>query len=131
MSDLPGGAISNRPLRFYWVLDVSGSMAGERIGQLNYALKRALPAMRAEADNNPHAAIEVKTLTFGTGFHWMTPSGVPLEHFSWTDVQASGITDMGAAMKAMAAELSLGNMPERALPPVVVLITDGQPTDDF
>jgi len=131
MSDLPGGAISNRPLRFYWVLDVSSSMLGDKINKLNHALREALPAMRDTADDNPYAAVEIKTLTFGSGCQWVTTAPVPLEKFSWTDITASGVTDMGAAMKAMAAELSLANMPDRALPPVVVLMSDGQPTDDF
>jgi uncharacterized protein YegL len=41
--DLPGGPISHRPLRFYWMLDVSGSMRGEKIGELNHAIREALP----------------------------------------------------------------------------------------
>ena len=43
--DLPGGPISHRPLRFYWMLDVSGSMLGEKIGALNFAVREALPHM--------------------------------------------------------------------------------------
>jgi uncharacterized protein YegL len=129
--DLPGGPIANRPLRFFWVIDVSGSMVGDKIGQLNYAIREALPAMRDTADGNPHSAVEVKVLTFGTGTRWVTPAPVPLEKFKWTDVAPNGLTDMGAAMKEMAKELSIANMPERSLPPVVVLVTDGQPTDDF
>ena len=31
----------------------------------------------------------------------------------------------------LAAQLSIPPMPERALPPVVVLLSDGQPTDDY
>lgn len=131
MSDLPGGSISNRPLRFFWVLDVSGSMAGDKIGKLNHAIREALPAMKDAADENPHAAVEVRAMTFGTGFKWMTPAPVPLDKFHWTDVHVNGITDMGAAMKGMAKELSEHNMPDRGLPPVVVLVSDGQPTDDF
>lgn len=131
MSELPGGEISSRPLRFFWVLDVSGSMAGEKIGQLNHAIREALPAMKDTADENPEAAVEVKVLTFGSGFKWVTPTPVPLDNFSWTDVSAGGVTDLGAALKALSDELSVGTMPERGLPPVVVLATDGQPTDNF
>ncbi|MEU4807162.1 VWA domain-containing protein [Actinosynnema sp. NPDC023587] len=130
-TDLPGGAISHRPLRFFWMLDVSGSMAGQKIGQLNHAIRETLPEMVSSADENPHAAVEIRAMTFSTGFRWMTPRPVPLADFGWTDVSVSGITDMGAAMKAMAAELAVGNMPERGLPPVIVLVSDGQPTDDF
>ncbi len=130
-TDLPGGKISHRPLRFYWVLDVSGSMAGQKIGELNHAIREALPDMKDSADDNPHASVEIRAITFSTGYRWMTPTPVPLADFKWTDVSVSGITDMGAAMKAMAAEIAVGNMPERGLPPVMVLVSDGQPTDDF
>jgi len=40
-------------------------------------------------------------------------------------------TDMGAAMRLVTKELQIPPMPERALPPVLVLISDGQPTDDY
>lgn len=42
-----------------------------------------------------------------------------------------GNTDMGAAFHLLAAALKVPPMPERALPPVLVLLSDGQPTDDF
>ncbi len=47
------------------------------------------------------------------------------------DGSTSAGTDMGAAMKLLAEELKMPPMPERALPPIAVLIADGQPTDDF
>lgn len=131
MSDLPGGAIANRPLRFFWMLDVSGSMKGEKVGQLNFAIREALPEMRRVADDNAHAAIEMRVLTFGTGYKWVTPAPVPLEQFTWSDVSVNGLTDMGKALEEMANELAVDKMPERSLPPVIVLISDGQPTDDF
>ena len=38
---------------------------------------------------------------------------------------------MGRAMELLAEALTVEAMGERALPPVLVLITDGQPTDNF
>lgn len=131
VSDRPGGPIASRPLRFYWVLDVSGSMEGEKIAQLNYAIREALPAMKDVAENQENASVEIRVLTFASGFRWMTPSTVPLGEFSWTDVTPGGVTDMGAALSEMAEELMPENMPARGMPPVVVLVTDGGPTDDF
>ena len=38
---------------------------------------------------------------------------------------------MGKAMQLVADAMTTENMPERGLPPVLVLLSDGQPTDDF
>jgi uncharacterized protein YegL len=40
-------------------------------------------------------------------------------------------TDIGAALQLVAQELKIPPMTDRALPPVLVLISDGKPTDDF
>jgi len=42
-----------------------------------------------------------------------------------------GNTCLGAALRELAAQLKIPPMPQRALPPVLVLISDGNPTDDF
>lgn len=47
------------------------------------------------------------------------------------DGSTSAGTDMGRALSVMAAQLKIPPMPSRALPPVLVLVSDGQPTDDF
>lgn len=47
------------------------------------------------------------------------------------DGTTSAGTDMGQALKTVAKELHVPPMNERALPPVLVLVSDGQPTDDF
>jgi uncharacterized protein YegL len=55
----------------------------------------------------------------------------PVEQFRWANLTADGVTDMGAALKLVASQLKMPPMDERALPPVLVLVSDGQPTDDF
>ena len=47
------------------------------------------------------------------------------------DLSADGVTDMGKALSMVADQLKIPPMTDRALPPVLVLISDGQPTDDF
>jgi len=49
----------------------------------------------------------------------------------WVDLQAGGMTAMGAALEQLAAVLRTPPMEQRALPPVLVLISDGAPTDGF
>ena len=47
------------------------------------------------------------------------------------DGNISAGTDMGAALRLVAEQLKMPPMTDRAFPPVLVLISDGQPTDDF
>lgn len=127
----PGGEMASRPLHFFWVLDCSSSMAGSKIQQLNYAIRESLPAMQEEARQNPEAQLFLRVLTFSSGARWHVGKPTPLADFRWSDVQADGLTDMGRAMELLAEALTVEAMGERALPPVLVLVTDGQPTDNF
>lgn len=121
-----------RPLDFIWVLDCSGSMRFEgRIQALNTAIAEVVPLMREVAETNPHAQLLVRAVTFSSGARWHVAEAVPASDFLWTDVAAGGDSDMGAALSLVAKALTVPPMPERALPPVLVLISDGQPTDDF
>ena len=56
---------------------------------------------------------------------------MPVEDYGWEDMDANGLTELGKAFDLLAAQLSIPPMPERALPPVIVLLSDGQPTDDY
>ena len=128
---IPGGALANRPLHFFWMVDCSSSMAGDRIGAVNHAIQECIEPMREEAAGNPNAQLYIHTLKFASGASWGTAEPVPIEEFAWEDVEANGITDMGKAFELLAGRLSMPPMPARALPPVIVLLTDGNPTDDW
>ena len=39
----PGGEMAKRPLNFFWVVDCSGSMTGEKIAKVNYAIQSTIP----------------------------------------------------------------------------------------
>lgn len=128
---IPGGPLANRPLHFFWMVDCSSSMAGDRIGAVNHAIQECIEPMREEAAGNPNAQLYIHTLKFASGASWVTAEPVPIEEFAWEDVEANGITDMGKAFELLAGQLSMPPMPDRALPPVIVLLTDGYPTDDW
>lgn len=129
--NMPGGEMANRPLRFFWVVDCSGSMAGDKIGTVNKAIQDCIQPMRDAADENPNAQLYIQTLRFSTGASWVTAEPVRIENFEWKDLEADGITDMGKAFEMIAAQLEMPPMPQRALPPVIVLLSDGMPTDDW
>lgn len=133
MPDLkrPGGELASRPLHFFWVVDCSGSMWGEKIGTVNNAIQEVIPEMVAAAEDNPNAQLLVRTLKFSTGATWITADPVKVENFAWEDLEAGGVTDLGKAFELLAAQLTIPPMSDRALPPVIVLLSDGQPTDDY
>jgi uncharacterized protein YegL len=128
----PGGEISRRPLYFIWLCDCSNSMATDgKMQSLNTAIKNALPLLKESARSNPSAQLFIRVVIFSNGARWLVLKPTPVEEFSWTDLSASGLTDMGAAFKLVAEALQTSSMPERSLPPVLVLVTDGKATDDF
>ena len=127
----PGGELASRPLHFFWIVDCSGSMYGEKIGSVNHAIQSTIPDMKDAAQNNPNAQLLVRTLKFSTGASWVTSNPVNIEDFAWDDLDAGGVTDLGQAFDMLAAQLTIPPMTDRALPPVIVLLSDGQPTDDY
>jgi uncharacterized protein YegL len=123
--------MKTRPLHFIWIVDCSGSMQGDKIQALNFAIREALPAMQDSADENPNAQVLVRAIKFGSGANWHVSQPTELKNFQWSDLTADGLTEMGAALRLAADALKVDRMGDRALPPVLVLISDGQPTDDF
>lgn len=127
----PGGELASRPLHFIWMTDCSGSMSGEKIQQLNFAIRESIPHMRSVADENPNADVLVRALKFANGAQWHIAQATKVAQFEWTDLKADGLTDMGKALHMVAEQLKMPPMSDRALPPVLVLVSDGQPTDNF
>lgn len=132
ISKRPGGELATRPLHFIWICDCSGSMSIDaKIQSLNTAIREAIPHMQGVADENPNAEVLVRALKFSSGAQWHISQPTPVADFKWADLTADGFTDMGKALTLVAEQLAMPPMTERALPPVLVLISDGQPTDDF
>lgn len=127
----PGGELASRPLHFFWVVDCSGSMYGEKIGTVNHAIQSTIPEMAEAAGNNPNARLLVRTLTFSDGARWVNADPVEIDRFAWDDLAAQGVTDLGKAFDLLAEQLTIPPMTDRALPPVIVLLSDGCPTDDY
>lgn len=113
-----------------FVVDCSGSMSGERIGALNWAARTVLPTMRAHAEEHPEVELRIRVLRFATGAAFATAQAQPIRDFVWTSLAASGESDMGAALRLLAGALDQEGATEDRLPPVIVLFSDGFPSDD-
>ena len=128
----PGARLSARPLHFIFLLDGSGSMAVDgKIEALNDAIRGALPHLSALAEQNPFVDLMVRAIVFADGARWHLPEATPVRQVSWTPVTAGGFTDLGAALAEVSSVLAVPPMDARAFPPVLVVVSDGRPTDAF
>lgn len=131
-SERPGGGLATRPLHFIWIADASGSMASDgKIQSLNNAIRETIPHLRQVAESHPFAQMLVRCIAFSTGVRWHIREPTPVEDLAWKDLRPGGYTHMGEALQEVATELSAPSIERRALPPALILISDGQPTDDF
>jgi uncharacterized protein YegL len=128
-SIMPGGGISRRPLDFFVLADCSGSMKGEKIQALNFAIADMLPHLANWERDQEQAAMRVRAVAFGDEAVWHVPQPTPVGQLRWPPLQAAGRTRMGRALEVVAE--AMNHLERRALRPAVILITDGRPTDDF
>ena len=128
-SIMPGGGISRRPLDFFLLADCSGSMKGEKIQALNFAIADMLPHLANWERDQEQAAMRVRAVAFGDEAVWHVPEPTPVSQLRWPPLQAAGRTRMGRALEVVAE--AMNHLEKRALRPAIILITDGRPTDDF
>lgn len=124
--------IVKRQMVLFFVVDTSGSMQGTKIGAVNTAIREVLPELKdaggADID------LKVACLTFSSGCQWMYPTPIASDSFQWTTVDADGVTDLGAACRELNEKLSKNGFlkaPSGSVAPVIFLLSDGEPTDDF
>jgi uncharacterized protein YegL len=128
-SIMPGGGISRRPLDFFVLADSSGSMKGEKIQALNFAIADMLPHLANWERDQEQAAMRIRAVAFGDEAVWHVAEPTPVAQLRWPPLQAAGRTRMGRALEVVAE--AMNHLERRALRPALILITDGRPTDDF
>ncbi len=132
MTSRPGAQLARRPLHFFLLADCSGSMAASgKMTSLNTAIREVLPQLAETSESNPHAEVFVRAIAFSTGARWHLEEPTHPDEMPWEDLTPGGYTDLGAALQLLSGVLTVPPMEERALPPAIVLVSDGMPTDDF
>jgi uncharacterized protein YegL len=150
-------AAKAKPLPVFLLLDVSGSMNEvvdpenvRRTGQtlvsdgetwelveggtskiqvLNEAVRKMIESFSAEERSETEFLISI--IVFGDSATQHLPP-TPASSVKWTDMTADGCTAMGAAfslVKGLIGDKEV--LPSRAYRPTVVLVSDGEPTDDW
>ena len=136
MPNIYDGAVevARRTMTLFFVVDASGSMDGSKMGTLNAAVEEVIPEIRKISGENADAAIKIAVLEFSSGARWITPAPMDAEDFTWSFLDADGLTDLGEACKALNEKLSRkAFMSDVAgsFAPAIFLLSDGEPTDDY
>ncbi|MDE6519177.1 MAG: VWA domain-containing protein [Ruminococcus sp.] len=129
---LNASGVSKKSLVIFFVIDTSASMKGKKIGELNTVMEELIPEIRkvGGADTD----IKLAVLTFSTEIKWMYSFPVSVESFEWIRLNASGVTSMGKAFEELSEKMSRNgflNSPSLSFAPVIFLMTDGYPSDDY
>lgn len=125
-------SLPRKTVPFIYVIDTSGSMAGDRIAALNEALREAIEVLRDSVGLEYDITINV--LSYSSGCKWMFDSMQNAESCQWVDLQAGGLTDLGDALSELDRKLNkkflFGEKSEICFPNII-FFTDGVPTDDW
>lgn len=118
----------------FFMIDVSSSMAGTKIGTVNSAMEEI---MRDLSDfNSSDAELRFAVLSFGTNCTWETGEDglIPCDGY-WSDLTVDGLTYFNTACRELKSRLSgtrgFFNFAagKTITPPVLILLTDGYAND--
>jgi len=129
--------VATRTMTMFYLFDKSGSMSGEKIQQVNYAMRDIPKIIKDVADGASNANIMVAAASFANDVEWITPQPQTPDEFinTWKDLNADGLTALGACLKSLNEKLSrksfLSENPLGYLAPGIILLSDGEPNDDW
>ena len=126
--------IPRKIMVLFFLIDTSGAMEGTKIGEVNSAIEEILPELADISDSNPDAEVKIAILSFDNEVRWITPETGPVDPgvYVWRDLDAFGLTSMGAAFEELESKLHADKFMKSATSsyaPVIFLMSDGVPTD--
>ncbi len=124
-------AAKAKPLPIVLLLDESGSMSADgKIDRLNEAVKKMLGSFKKEETQASEFLVTI--IGFGGNEAHIINSPENATNIEFNGVVASGLTPLGGALKLVKQIVEDKELtPSRAYRPLVVLVTDGLPTDDW
>ena len=86
---MPGGGVARRPLHFIVMADCSGSMKGEKMQALNYALRSMLPHLVDWERDQLQAQLLIRILAFASAPQWYVAEPIPVAQLSapWRNLE--------------------------------------------
>ena len=126
-------SLKKRAMIVIFIIDISGSMKGARIGAVNDAIRNVLPELKKREKGNTSAEIKVAIMEFSTNAHWRTLIPEPVSTFRYTDItDVYGGTNYGKAFEKLNEKLTSSQFMSStagAYTPLIVFMTDGKPSD--
>ncbi len=126
-------SLRKRAMVVFFVIDISGSMRGARIGAVNDAIRNVLPELKKRERGNTSAEIQIAVLEFSTKANWRTFSPVPVSDYRYDDIEnVGGGTNYSTAFRALNEKLSRKqflNAAAGSYTPLIIFMTDGKPSD--
>ena len=124
---------AKKSMTIFFLIDVSRSMKGTKIGSLNGTMEELLPSLIGVGEASTDVKIAI--MKFSTDVEWVTPEPVRIEEYQyWNRLEAEGLTFMGDAFLELSKKLSRSsflNSPSISFAPVIFLLSDGSPNDDW
>ncbi len=124
---------AKKSMTIFFLIDVSGSMKGTKIGSLNSTMEELLPSLIGVGEASTDVKIAI--MKFSTNVEWVTPEPVRIEEYQfWNRLEAEGLTFMGDAFLELSRKLSRSSFlssPSLSFAPVIFLLSDGSPNDDW
>ena len=124
---------AKKSMTIFFMIDVSGSMKGTKIGSLNSTMEELLPSLIGVGEASTDVKIAI--MKFSTDVEWVTPEPVKIEEYQyWNRLEADGLTFMGDAFLELSKKLSRSTFlssPSLSFAPVIFLLSDFSPNDDW
>ena len=80
---------AKKSMTIFFMIDVSGSMKGTKIGSLNSTMEELLPSLIGVGEASTDVKIAI--MKFSTDVEWVTPEPVKIEEYQyWNRLEADG-----------------------------------------
>lgn len=126
--------IAKQRLNVIMLVDCSTSMRGERIGQVNNALRDIKTHLSEMQDENTNVDFYLTVITYSTDAFLLNRDTMkPIKDFDFKDIKAGGWSNLHTAYvkleELLKKESKGGIMPDfGGVAPILLLMTDGHPT---
>jgi len=119
-----------RVMNVFMIVDTSGSMAGDRIGSVNQAIKETVDELRKVQKNGKGVEIRLALMSFNYTAEWITTLPEPVDKFTFAKfTNPQGGTNAADAFQKLSEKLSrtaFMNASSGHYQPLILFLSDGE-----